>query len=279
MSWHDDRATSPATADNRQPFGSAVERIQAGWNQYIERFLSGGGAVPPDLERWAESYQGTGTGAVEWDALPEPYLGDLRGDVRGVFLALNPGEAVLEFQGRDGVFADEIRGFGSYSDWASSWAYLRDPWVEVVGPNRHHRSRLKFLRRWVGEPTLPASAMVGFELYPWHSKAVKGAMRPPAAYVREWVWEPIAELDAPVFAFGAAWFDVLEHGLGLRVVARLGPGGEDYGSAVESRAVLVLRDEQTGVTVIAEKHMGSAGPPNADETDLLRAAVGRYTAT
>jgi hypothetical protein len=46
--------------------------------------------------------------------------------------------------------------------------------------------------------------MVGFELYPWHSKAVTRRMQPPAEVVRKYVWEPVAELGAPVFAFGAS---------------------------------------------------------------------------
>jgi hypothetical protein len=37
---------------------------------------------------------------------------------------------------------------------------------------------LRFLRDWVSDANLPASAMVAFELYPWHSIAVTGKMRP-----------------------------------------------------------------------------------------------------
>lgn len=48
--------------------------------------------------------------------------------------------------------------------------------------------------------------MVAFELYPWHSTAVTGPMRPDLSFVEEFIWAPVAELAAPVFAFGAAWF-------------------------------------------------------------------------
>jgi anti-anti-sigma factor len=140
----------------------------------------------------------------------------------GVFLALNPGQAALGFQGRLGLFADEIRHHGTYSVWAATWPYLRDPWVAAMGPNRYLTSRLGFLGTRTGQPTLPADAMVTVELYPWHSTAVTAPMRPDPGVVREFVWQPVRELGAPVFAFGKPWFGLLADGLGLQVVDRLG---------------------------------------------------------
>ena len=251
----------------------AISRLQDRWDAHVSQFLAGGPAVPDGLHDWANGYSGRGRGAVQLDALPEPYLGDLDAEVRGVFLALNPGNAVLSFQGRQGKFASDITRLGSYRAWAKSWPYLCAPWISEIGPSRHHQSRFKFLRTWFGDESMPSSAMVGFEMYPWHSPKITGRMRPPADVIREWVWEPIAELGAPVFAFGAPWFEILEDGLGLSIVERLGVGGRDYGSAVESRSVLILRDEQTGVTVLAEKHTGGAGPPSAIEVALLRNTI------
>ncbi len=227
------------------------------------------------FQSWASSYRGTGRGSVEWDALPEPFLGCLTREARVVFLALNPGRADLSFQGRDGIFAEEIRQAGSYAVWAASWPYLRDPWVAMKGKNRHHSTRLQFVRTWVGDHSLPDSAMVSFELYPWHSTAVTGRMQPDPAVIEEFVWRPVAELSAPVFAFGAPWFEIFERGLGLEVVDRLGPGGRNYGSAVASRSVAVFRSDND-VTVIAEKHAGSAGPPSTKETVLLRQALSAW---
>ena len=248
--------------------------LTAYWDQAIGRFLVGGPAIPPDppMRSWFEAYRGRGRGEVNLDALPEPYLGALDFQPAGVFLALNPGRAHLDFQGRSGLFADEIRRYGSYSAWAATWPYLRDPWVETMGPNRHHTSRLAFLRTWTGQPTLTADAMVAFELYPWHSTAVTAAMRPDPGVVREFVWQPIRELGAPVFAFGKPWFGLLEDGLGLQAVDRLGAGGRPYRTEVPSRAVLVLRSED-GPVVIAEQHVGSAGPPRRSETRVLREAI------
>ena len=141
-----------------------------------------------------------------------------------------------------------------------------------MGPNRHHRSRLAFLRTWTSQPTLTAEAMVSFELYPWHSTAVTAPMRPDPGVVREFVWQPIRELGAPVFAFGAPWFGLLEGGLGLQVVDRLGVGGRRYPTEVPGRRVLVLRGED-GPLVVAERHLGSAGPPRRSETRVLREAI------
>jgi hypothetical protein len=250
----------------------ACQAVSAFWDSAVERFLAGGSAVPAELARWSAAYRGQGQGAVALDAFPEPYVGPLTGRPAGVFLALNPGHAHLDFQGRGGIFADEIRALGSYSAWAASWPYLRDPWVTAKGRNRHHSGRLTFLRRWTATPRLPASAMVGFELYPWHSTAVTGSMRPDPGVLREFVWRPIAELAAPVFAFGAPWFPLLEHGFRLELVDRLGSGGRPYPTAVPSRAVAVFRSAE-GVTVVAERHSGSAGPPSAGELSVLQAEI------
>jgi hypothetical protein len=225
------------------------------------------------LAEWRRAYDGRGRGEVVEDAMPEPYLGSLDGTPKMVVLALNPGGADLGFQSAGGVFAREIAELGSYRAWAASWPYLRDPWVAAKGKNRHHTTRIEFMRRWHGNTDLGAEGMVAFELFPWHSHGVTAAMRPPPEIVREFIWEPLSEFgDVPVFAFGAPWFPLLEHQLGLRVVARLGAGGRGYGSTVESRAVLVL-EAPTGGLVVAEKHLGSAAPPGRDEVERLREAL------
>jgi hypothetical protein len=267
-------AEGPVTCHRKAAMVTCAE-LTAYWDQAIGRFLAGGPAVPPDDRRmrsWAEAYRGRGRGEVNLHAFPEPYLGALDRRPVGVFLALNPGEAVLDFQGRSGLFADEIRQHGTYAAWAATWPYLRDPWVATMGPNRYLTSRRAFLRTWTGQPTLTADAMVTFELYPWHSTAVTAAMRPDPGIVRELVWQPVRELGAPVFAFGKPWFGLLEDRLGLQVVDRLGAGGRPYPTEVPSRTVLVLRGED-GPVVIAEWHLGSAGPPRRSETRVLREAI------
>lgn len=232
--------------------------------------------VPKGLEEWQAAFNGRGHGRVVLDAFPEPYLGSLTYRPRGVFLALNPGRAYLDFQGREALFATEIELLGSYSKWAATWPYLRDTWVASRGTNQHHSRRLRFLRTWCEEPDLPASTMVGFELYPWHSTRVTATMRPKANTIRRYVSEPLSELRAPVFAFGAPWQVILKSDLGLTMVDELGKGGRPYGSAVESRRVVVFRDPRSNLTIVAESHQGSAGPPNDDETRLLRRATQRH---
>jgi hypothetical protein len=266
-------AEGPMTCHRKAAMVTCAE-LTAYWDQATGQFLIGGPAVPTDpwVRSWAEAYRGRGRGEVNLHALPEPYLGALDRRPVGVFLALNPGQAQLGFQGRSGLFADEIRHHGTYSAWAATWPYLRDPWVATMGSNRHHTSRLAFLQTWTEQPSLTADAMVSFELYPWHSTAVTAPMRPDPGVVREFVWQPIRELGAPVFAFGKPWFGLLEDGLGLQVVDRLGVGGRRYPTEVPSRAVLVLRGED-GLVVIAERHLGSAGPPRRSETRVLREAI------
>ena len=259
--------------DELGPTRRAVSEL---WDEVAEEFLKGG-TVPSQLKPWAASYSGTGKAAVQLDALPELFLGPL-GKPKGVFLALNPGEADLSFHGRSGIFSKEIRqDYGSYSAWAESWPYCRDPWITEKKPNRHHKSRLRFLRDWCGNQELTSSAMVSFELYPWHSSRFTSdrfASEDAHKFIEDYVWKPVRELGAPVFAFGTPWFSILQN-LDLKVVKRLGVSGQQYGSRVKSRSVIVLQESgRGGVTVLAEKHRGSAGPPSSKETELLREAVG-----
>jgi len=150
-------AERPVTCERRRPCD--LRGVDCLLDQVIGRFLVGGPAVPPDLRMrsWAEAYRGRGE--VNLDALPEPYQGALDHRPVGVFLGLNPGQAHLGFQGRSGLFADEIRQHGTYSAWATTWPYQRDPWVAAMGPNRHLTSLLTFLRTWTEQPTLTADAM------------------------------------------------------------------------------------------------------------------------
>ncbi len=267
------------TTDDLGPACRAVSEL---WDGLVEDFLGGGSGVSPHLESWAASYQGRSEGAVQWDALPELFLGPLT-KPRGVFLALNPGKSYSYMHGRAGVFADEIRKeYGSYSAWAASWPYLRNPWATWIKTEEkrtphHHRSRLRFLRDWTGEKDLPCNDMVSFELYPWHSRGITAPLggEGAAEFIYEYIWKPVEELGAPVFAFGADWFSILQNPfLGLDVVKRLGVGGVPYRSHVKSRSVIVLRGSG-GLTVIAAKHSGSAGPPNHEDTLRLRDAIDR----
>jgi hypothetical protein len=269
-------AKGPATCHRKAAMVTCAE-LTAYWDQAIGGFLDGGPAVPPDDRRmrsWFEAYRGPGggRGAVDLEALPEPYLGALDRRPVGVFLDLHPGQAHQDFQGRSGRFADEIRHHVTYSAWAATWPYLRNPWVATMGANRHHTSRLAFLGTWTNQPALTADAMVVFELYPWHIATMAAPMWPDPGIVREFIWQPVRELGAPVFAFGKPWFDLLEDGFGLQVVDRLGAGGRPYPTKVPSRAVLVLRD-QDGPVVIAVWQMGYAGPPRRSETLILREAI------
>ena len=74
-----------------------------------------------------------------------------------------------------------------------------------------------------------------------------------------------------VFAFGRPWH-ALASALGLPLAAALGAGGDDYGSAVASRAVRVYA-LNSGQRLVVEWHSGSAGPPSSEEIALLRRAL------
>jgi hypothetical protein len=89
-----------------------------------------------------------------------------------LILGLNPGQACLDFQGRNGIFAREIRERGSYSAWAAPFPYLGEKWSRVNGRNRYAYSRLRFAREWLQDQELAADQLLTLELYPWHSTRV-----------------------------------------------------------------------------------------------------------
>lgn len=255
--------------------GPECRALSEYWDKVVQDFLVGGG-VPPELTRWFDSYQGKGSGAVQASALPELFLGSLA-KPKAVFLALNPGAAQLDFQGRQGIFAQEIREkyHGSYTAWAESWAYFRDPWVARMGKNRHHEARLRFLRDWYGDSTLPCNAMVSFEFYPWHSAKIDAPPNVLAAYpfIQKYVWKPIAELGVPVFAFGAPWFAILKCFPELKIIRELGRGGEPYPHQSPSRSIIVLQRPNCKNPLFVAKYQGGAKPPKPEEAIALRNAL------
>ena len=255
----------------------ACQSVSQYWDGVVRDFLQGG-EVPPELQSWFDSYRGRGRGAVQPNALPEPFLGSLE-KPKAVFLALNPGKADLHFQGRDRIFAQEIQKKfgGSYTKWAASWAYFRNPWESQKGRNRHHSARLRFLRNWYPDETFSHHDMVSFEFYPWHSASTDRQFNIEQARpcIQKYILKPIMELGVPIFAFGKAWFDTFNNLLSpdLKLLKWLGRDGEPYGSCAKTRSVIVLRDVRTKILILAAKHQGSAGPPSAEETELLRNAL------
>ena len=227
------------------------------------------------LPRWFASYAGTGRGAVTREGFAEPYGGDLLGvdtEPKLAILGLNPGGYLPEFQSRQGLFADELRRVGSYSTWVRGAPYASDLWTDRHGKNRYGNTRLTFVSRWVGLSETTSGDLFTFELYPWHSTGVTGSMRPPPDIMDRFVWQPLSEFAMPfVFAFGREW-DMAAKALDLPCVRQLGRGGEDYGSLVASRSVRVY-ELPSGQRLVVEWHSGSAGPPSANETELLRAAL------
>jgi hypothetical protein len=251
---------------------SARQRVADFWDEVVNDFLDDGFPLPAPLDRWILAYDGGGDGVVDRQAFPEPYGGPLVGDARSVMLGLNPGVSYPAYQHRHGVLAEEIRAIGCFSEVFRTHPVNREPWLTDIGPVGYLRNRVAFMRRWLEDDSLSDGHLLTFELYPWHSKRVTAAMRPEPDIIESMVFEPISEIGVRhVFAFGAPWFHLLD-GLDLPRRLTLGAGGEAYGSAVPSRSVAVYERER--FCIVAEKHAGSAGPPSASETALLKEALG-----
>lgn len=241
----------------------ALDRIVEFWDGEIERWVGGDTSVSDRLRPWFESYRGTGRGEVRLDVFPEPYTGRLLGNAEPVVvLGLNPGAAVPRFQSPGGVFFEQLRAM-RYSDWAATGPYATDAWESLVGRNRFYQNRFAFARRLLGEPSWHPTGGVFFELYPYHSSGVTAAMAPPGGVVREFVLDPVGDLDTGfVFAFGKPWFDVPER-IGLP------PGRElavPWSTPSRQARVHPLPSAQD-LIVMAQK--GYAGPPGAADTEAL----------
>ena len=187
------------------------------WDHVVSDFYMGVQVHIDDapLRRWFTAYVGSGRGSVTTEAFPEPYIGPLspdRGNPKVVTLGLNPGEANLKFQGRDGVFEHEMISTGSYAAWAATAPYLREPWRSENRHNRYHADLLTFAQRWTHDYSLRSEDVLVFELYPWHSDKVTRPIRPDPQLIESFIWEPLAEIDTDiVFAFGKPWVAVAEN--------------------------------------------------------------------
>ncbi len=115
---------------------TAIATVATAWDEYIDTWLDGRSQRTKPFERWYRSYGG----AVTAEAMPEPWIGSFVRP-RVVMLGLNPGEADLHFQGRAGLFADDIRRLGSFSRWATTDPYGPGPWEQRNGVNVYRRAR------------------------------------------------------------------------------------------------------------------------------------------
>ncbi|TQO20990.1 hypothetical protein FB472_2650 [Rhodoglobus vestalii] len=242
---------------------SALDDLVEFWNRETERWIGGDLEVPERLRAWFKSYQGKGQGAVRLDVFPEPYTGKLIGnDAPMIMLGLNPGGAVPRFQAHGGYFVEQLKSM-SYHDWASTAPYVGELWESIHGRNTYYRNRFKFAQRLFERSEWQMSNGVFFEMYPYHSSRVTGSMTPPADALREFVLDPLGELNSSfIFAFGKPWFDVPRR-LDLK------PGRDlNVKWATPSRTARAF-PLKSGQELIVMAQNGYAGPPGAADTDAL----------
>jgi hypothetical protein len=121
------------------------------------------------------------------------------------------------------------------------------------------------------KPELQWDDVLNVELYPWHSHAF-GRFKPTEQsidLIRRYVLGPVAELQPRwVFAFGAPWFDVLTRlGFAKQVIVST-RRGDRWPGAPKDREIASFTISE--LTIVAERHQGSAGPPKDAEVVGLR---------
>lgn len=192
-------------------------------------------------------------------------------------LGLNAGVRYDDLQSFQGIWAQRIREQGYSHCVHHSPAEDADSWIALHGKPSFYWAKLtKVTQRWLQDPAAGAADIVNFESYPWHSTKVSGHMNPPAGVISQFVQEPVQELDVPVvFAFGAAWFDIVA-GLGLPLVARFGSGGQAFPGPVRGDWNLGAYRLPSGHAVVSSQQ-GYAGPPREERTELMRPILTNLT--
>ena len=266
--------------------GEAVDRVSAIWDEVTQDFLAGKPTnTKPPLDKYCATYRRQEE--IQLDGFCEPFLGRLDRQPKMAFLSLNPGEMLPAWQkldwndGRGGVFVNELREAGSYTKWAARWSYLQPHWQAFIKTRRgsnHHWDRFTFMREWYEDQSLSEEDRIDFELYPWHSHRFhKPSFRADLGLIRQFVLEPLLELEPAVtFAFGAWWWKNLD-ALEIEVVGRLGDGGDrpfEIGYKAGSRQGVTIGRLPHGGIIIAEKHGGPAPqPPTASKVPLFRRLI------
>lgn len=251
------------------------------WDEVLDGWHSGPEHLVAPLDRWHNSYQGKGDGRVDLDHYPDPYVGDLRGErgePRLVFLGLNPGIGYDQLQGDEGTWTRRIRRLGYSRCFERSPAEDSVTWKQMHGgkESAYWRNVIRFAGRWVDDPEVGVHDLLNLELYPWHSRKIVGAMRPPPDLVDDLVWKPVQEAPVgEIFAFGRAWLDVCRN-LGLEEVCTYGPDTEPVpGSPMQHWRVSMFRLD-SGQLVVASSQMGSGSPPGPERVRLLQDLVAHH---
>lgn len=247
---------------------SVRDEVTSYWDEVLARWVGGDKALPLELRRWLSSYSGKGDGSVDLTVFPEPYIGRLSGDTPAlVMLGLNPGSPAHDFQGDEGIYTKRVSAT-SYREWAASGPYTDPEWEAARGRNKYHRDRLAFARRFTGREDVLPSDLLFLELFPFHSKRITAAIRPPIEVLDRFVFAPLADLKVEhVFAFGKPWHRAAQ-AIGLGVGMTLSVSWNAPG-----REARIYR-MPGGTSLVVLSQPGYAGPPGALDTAALADALG-----
>jgi hypothetical protein len=142
----------------------------------------------------------------------------------------------------------------------------------VQGGNGFYLDRFRFAGYWNGDRSFSGDDCLLLELWPWHSRSFNtGAFRPGREALAQISKHVLARLEAlpsaPVFAFGAPWFDVLPR-LHFDEVKRWSVASGHHLGAVKDRTISIF--DSGKVKIVAEKHKGGASPPKQVDVAVIR---------
>ncbi|MCT0231635.1 hypothetical protein KQ306_12340 [Synechococcus sp. CS-1324] len=257
------------------------------WDDYIHQWIKGDahlenwiGLQSLDLQdklrRWKKAYSGKGVGAVDQTALPDPFYGDIRGEIHHiqfVFLGLNPGIAYPGLQSREGVWTNRVRtsGFSRCYD-RIPW---KDPdWIRLHGKESKYWVCLRnFAERLYGK-TIRKENILNLELFPWHSPRISGKLEVDSDVVKTFVFDPLAEVSTDfIFAFGRPWWDVCKM-LGFEVESHYGDGQAPFpGPSSKGWNVVICTHVQLRARLVINWQPGNGNPPAGERLKTFKSIL------
>ena len=282
-SGSDPLASPPAGFD-----GDRVRATTSMWDDVIARWIDGADPWSDRLRPWYGAYSGRGPYAPE-PGLPEPFIGRTDKTPALCYFGLNPGRPFLgrpddlwhrkyqmpDLQSRQGLFASQIRAAGGYTAWVASGL----DWTGISPtPNQFVVQRHRFAQAWLDAERLELGAIVDVELWPWHSVAFDHHRFRPGRQAVDLIDQHVVGFAEALgvrvaFTFGRVWWKVLPQ-LGFSLLATITTATNRWDQMPRHREIALL--QRGRLTVVAEWHKGSAGPPKAIEVPHLRTLIEGY---
>lgn len=194
------------------------------WDCFINYWLrSNKGAFDNDI--WSKEHNGKGKFKLEYNYLPQPYLGDPK-NCSIITLNLNPGPVSPIRKHPDGFLVRKLKEQNSYFEYAKSFPQTKIPEY----PNRFWDKQFAWIQRLLHQESVEKLPFA-IEVCQWHSNNWKAtdASEEVLSYLNYYVFQiiekviPFADVKT-VLSVGKTYYDIFnEPKMGFEKVMELSP--------------------------------------------------------